>query len=64
MLNTSRPLAPEVPELAVLNRREPLLVDEPTPVITETRPPESDDDNPADKITSPPDPLLPEPILT
>jgi len=57
------PLVPAVPALLVLNRIDPLLVDEPTPVRIETRPPDDMDDKPADRTISPPEPLLPVPTV-
>ena len=64
VLSTSIPLAPSVPAFDVCNITAPLLDPEPKPLLIDTRPPVAADDVPADKIISPPDPLLPDPTVT
>jgi len=58
------PLTPDVPALAVARTRTPLLLDEPIPLITDTRPPEKQDDIPAETTISPPIPESPVPTVT
>eukprot|EP00952_Eustigmatos_sp_NYUAD-ZCMA_P012968 51812-Eustigmatos_ZCMA.PRE.1 len=62
-LNTSRPLAPEVPALAVRMVTEPLLDALPAPVVTSIDPPVAVELSPDRTETRPPDPLLPLPTL-
>ena len=66
VLNTNRPLTPAVPAFAVLINSAPLVVNDPYPLTRDTRPPdaEADVDVPADRISSPPVPLLPDPTVT
>ena len=66
VLNTNRPLTPAVPAFAVLSNNAPLVVIDPYPLTTDTRPPDAaaDVDVPADRISSPPVPLLPDPTVT
>ena len=62
VLNTIWPLTPDVPAFDVTNRSDPLELDEPYPVSTDTRPPDDvDEDMPAEMVISPPVPLLPDP---
>jgi len=61
VLTTIIPLTPDVPALLVLKRRDPLLVDDPNPVITDSRPPLARVETPAERTSSPPVPLFPDP---
>lgn len=63
VLSTSMPLTPDAPEFAVCTSNAPLLVDVPKPLVIDTRPPVADDEVPAETISSPPDPLLPDPTV-
>jgi hypothetical protein len=62
-LKTNKPLVPIIPEFAVFNSIDPLLVTELYPLTTDTRPPVLDDEAPAESTNSPPEPLLPEPTV-
>ena len=66
VLSTNRPLTPAVPAFAVLINNAPLVVADPYPLTNDTRPPDAvaNDDVPADRISSPPVPLLPDPTVT
>ena len=56
-LRTTRPLVPAVPEFGERSTRGPLLVDDPTPLAIDKRPPEEPEEAPADSTSSPPDTL-------
>jgi len=58
------PLTPDTPAFDDDTTIEPLLVLDPKPLSSVSDPPDVLDDTPADKYTSPPKPLLPEPTLT
>ena len=64
MLNTTRPLTPAVPALAVWITIEPELVIVLYPVVANTVPPEADVLVPAERMSSPPIPLFPIPTDT
>ena len=63
MLNTNNPLTPLLPESDVLSTKAPLELDEP-PLTTDTPPPVAEEEIPADKISAPPAPQLPDPTVT
>ena len=60
-LNTSRPLAPAVPEFALRTAITPLLVDVPSPDSMLTEPPVCAVLRPDSKLRAPPMPLVPLP---
>jgi len=69
VLNTSIPLIPVIPELAVWSNKAPLVPHDPYPLDTNNLPPFPYGDCvavdvPADKTNSPPAPLLPVPTAT
>jgi len=53
-----------MPEFAVSNNSDPLDVNDPYPLATDTRPPLDREEVPADNTNSPPVPLLPDPTVT
>jgi hypothetical protein len=61
VLSTKIPLTPAAPAFDVWSSNAPLLAAVPKPLVMDTRPPVADDDVPADRMTSPPEPLLPDP---
>jgi len=61
VLITIKPLTPSTPEFAVVNNIEPLVEEEPYPLLTVTIPPSDDEEVPADSSNCPPDPLFPDP---
>jgi hypothetical protein len=61
VLNANKPLTPAVPESADSTIKFPLDDCVPKPLEMMTRPPEEYDEVPAERIISPPDPLLPDP---